>query len=620
MEIKSQIVESLQEIVGKTEIYLEVPEREEFGDYCTNVALQLKSQNLKLKTKSQKLKVSSQDNPRQIAEKIVELLKKDEELKNIIKRIDIAGPGFINFHLNNDVLLNVLTQIVSDSKNFGKSDILKKKKVCVEYTDPNPFKEFHIGHLISNITGESICRIFEANGAEVYRTDYFGDVGVHAAKSIWGIQKKFQEDKIALSDLENITLLERVSYMGAGYARGSTAFEADEKAKEEIGKLNSILYICAQKMGESEGRKSKINYDPEKKYSDDEINKVYDLYVNGRSWSLEYFETIYKRLGTKFNGYYPESVVGEVGYQLVKDNIGKVFEESEGAVIFKGEKYGLHTRVFINKHNLPTYEAKELGLAPTKFKDFQYDKSVIVVGKEIKEYFGVLVQALKLVEPELGNVTQPLCTGMVSVPSGKMGSRFGNVVTVTGLLDQLKKMIEEKYLSTSYSDLEKEDISEKVAQGALKYAFLKNSVGSDFIFDINASVSLDGNSGPYLQYTFARTQSVLAKSGRSGEWKSKSDKVEPNIEEKSLLRQLSHYPDTIVMSVKNYSPNLICNYLYELAQRFNTFYNKHRIIQGDKGNGGGEDIEHFRLTLTSATGTVLKSGLYLLGIQAPERM
>lgn len=237
-----------------------------------------------------------------------------------------------------------------------------------------------------------------------------------------------------------------------------------------------------------------------------------------------------------------------------------------------------------------------------------------------------------------------------------MGSRFGNVVTVTGLFDQLKSIISDKYLTTGYSKDEKENIAEKVAQGALKYAFLKNSIGSDFIFDINASVSLEGNSGPYLQYTYARTQSVLAKSGRVEEWKSGSKegviaseaesdsadakqsfsskilsnplnssksenkwkmvpgkwKIEK--EELSLLRTFLHYPEVVESAAQNYAPNMICNYLYDLAQKFNTFYNAHKILVDDPL------ILELRLKLTSATGTILKNGLNLLGISAPERM
>ena len=304
---------------------------------------------------------------------------------------------------------------------------------------------------------------------------------------------------------------------------------------------------------------------------------------------------------------------------MVKENVGKIFKESEGAVVFEGEKYGLHTRVFINKLGLPTYEAKELGLAPLKYKDFTYDKSIMVVGREIKEYFTVLIEALKQVEPKLGNITEPICTGMVTVPGGKMGSRFGNVVTVTGLLEQLKSIIREKYLGDEYSDEEREDISEKVARGALKYAFLKNSVGSDFVFDVNASVSLEGNSGPYIQYTYTRTQSVLRKvqSAKGRVQRLKIENLALNIEELSLIRTFVRFSEVIAMSAKNYSPNLLCNYLYDLAQKFNLFYQKHGILEERTKD---KKQSYFRIGLTSATGQILKNGLRLLGIETPDRM
>jgi arginyl-tRNA synthetase len=206
---------------------------------------------------------------------------------------------------------------------------------------------------------------------------------------------------------------------------------------------------------------------------------------------------------------------------------------------------------------------------------------------------------------------------MVNLPEGKMSSRRGNVVTVIGLLDELKRTIREK-MKEGYSEVEKEEIAEKVAIGALKYAFLKNSVGSDFVFDVTTALSLEGNSGPYLQYTYARTQSVLRKA--SGFQSTDSTKtvdsslnaVSLNSSELSVIRLLAHFPEIVESAAKSYSPNLICNYLYELAQKFNNFYNGNRIL---------EDInEFYRLTLTAATGQVVKNGLYLLGIQVPEHM
>lgn len=590
------IIKTIKKVTGAKEVNLDVPERQDFGDYSTNIALH----EAKDKDKS----------PKEYAQDLVNKFQKDEELTKMIDKIEIAGPGFINFWLKEETLFNLLTNINSQKDAFGKLDVKRGVKVVVEYTDPNPFKEFHIGHLISNTTGEAFSRLQEAVGAEVRRVDYFGDVGVHVGKSIWGIRQKMQEGKITLNDLARMDLKERIKFMGQGYALGSTKYDEEGKAKEEIDHLNTVLYLVAQKMWTQEGKKAIIDYDPKGKIPPDEVEEVYNLYVQGRKWSLEYFETIYKRLGTKFDNYYPESMVAETGYKYIIDNLGKVFEKSEGAIIFRGEKFGLHTRVFVNKHNLPTYEAKELGLAPAKYSDFAYDESIIVVGKEIKEYFNVLKEALTQINPKLGEATKPIFTGMVNVPGGKMGSRFGNVITVTGLIEELKRMVLTR-MREEYSENEKEEIAEKVGIGAIKYAFLKTSVGQDIIFDLGKSLSLEGDSGPYLQYTFARCQSVLIKAKRAEN--SKQLKVNNlNTEELVLLRTFIHFPETIGMAAKNYSPNLICSYLFDLAQKYNNFYNQDKII--------GSENQSLRLKLTEATGQILKNGLQLLGIKTPERM
>ena len=613
--IAKKINEAIKKVIGIDDIHLETPENEEFGDYSSNVAMQAFSQK-----KEQSTKGKDSKSPHELAEKITEKLKQDKELQKVVDKIEVAGAGFINFWLKKGVLVNELREIISTADNYSKTDTLKDRKICVEYTDPNPFKEFHIGHLISNLTGESLSNIFEANGAIVWRADYFGNVGMHVAKSLWGMMQKMKEENVGLEDLEKKSIPERQEFMGKGYAYGTLKYEENDEVKEAVKDINYMVYIAAQEIYQEEkGWQPIIDY---KKYVYGDMSNYQEIkrvYKSGLHWSLEYFETIYKRLGTKFDGYYPESVVGEVGYQLVKDNVGKVFKESDGAIIFEGEKYRLHTRVFINKLGLPTYEAKELGLAPVKYKDFSYDKSIMVVGKEIKEYFAVLIEALKQINPKLGNITEPICTGMITVPSGKMGSRFGNVVTVNSLLDHLKKLIEEKYLNKDYLEEYGEDVSEKVAQGALKYAFLKNSVGSDFIFDMNASVSLEGNSGPYIQYTYARTQSVLRKGQRTKDKDQRTEfkKVEFNKEELSLLRTFVRFSDVISMSAKNYSPNLLCNYLYDLASKFNYFYNMHDILEQRTKN---KEQTEFRLALTAATGQILKTGLNLLGIQTPEKM
>ncbi len=659
--LKSEISKVIKDlgISEKIDINLEIPPDSSHGDYTTNVAFQL----------SKILKKS----PLEIASTIVKKL----EIRNLkleIAKVEALAPGFINFWISNEKLLENAKKIIADPQNFGKTNILVGKKIVVEFTDPNPFKEFHIGHVYTNTVGESLSRIFEANGATVWRADYFGDVGMHVAKAIWGIlhsdvknpDKKeviYQDnlDKLIeyagqiLKFLKEKTLNERIKFMGQGYALGSTLYEESERAKSDVIHLNKLIYIVAQKMWEKEkGLKAQVDYQKGESLNQKELDMLYELYTKGRKWSLEYFDSLYSRLGMHFNGYYPESIAGERGYSLVKNHIKDgVFEESDGAIIFKGGNYallstpkgadnsrqGLHTRVFINSLGLPTYEAKELGLAPWKYEDFKYDRSIIVTGSEIREYFKVLIAAMKAVEPELGNITMHLPHGMVRLPEGKMSSRTGKIITGEWLMDEAKQRVKgkvkrvkqqkEKDLDPSSLTIHpsSDEIAEQIGIGAIKYAFLKSGIGKDIEFDFDNSLSFEGASGPYLQYSYVRTQSILEKAKDKGLMiNDKNEKeiekliLDPssfiiNSEEILLLRKIFHYEAAVAKAGEKYAPNIICEYLFDLAQLFSGFYQNNRIVDAKEA---GE--REFRLSLTKTVGFILEHGLSLLGIVAPKRM
>lgn len=572
--IKEKILEKLKEALKKagiqdTEIDLDHPANSNFGDYSSNIALRL----------AKKLK----KNPIEMAEEIVKNLAENE----LIKKAEVIKPGFINFWISTKKLLEELTIINNEQDAYGKSQNLTGKKIIVEYTDPNPLKEFHIGHLYSNIVGESLARLMEALGAEVKRANYQGDVGIHVAKAIWGLMKKMKDEKITINDLEQKPLEERTKFLGEAYVLGTNSFEENEKSKEEIKQLNKVIY----------------------ELSDPEINK---LYRKGRQWSLEHFEEIYVRLGTRFDYYFFERDVGEKGIEIVKENLRKgIFKESEGAVIFEGENYGLHTRVFANSLGLPTYEAKELALAPAKYEKFPYDISLVVTGNEISEYFQVVMKALELISPDLRKKTKHITHGMVRLPEGKMSSRKGNVLTGEWLLDiAKKKAIEKMQEVVKQSKLETAEI---VGTGAIKYALLKNRIGKNVDFDFNESISFEGNAGPYLQYTYVRCLSVMSKTEvKTNELVSSDLKLEK--EELDLLRYLQKFSDVVELAGINYAPNIICTYLFNLAQKYNLFYQKHQILKAD------EPTKNFRLLLTQSVAQVIKNGLYLLGIKTVEKM
>jgi len=564
MDIKNEINLALRNLLNDitkeiVNFLIEKPQNESFGDYSSNVALVV-SKILK-------------KNPFDLASELAEKLNSSRSTLPFIAKVEAVKPGFINFYLSEEFLKNNLQEAVGEEYGFGKS--LANKKIMVEFTDPNPFKEFHIGHLYTNTVGESVSRLLVAMGANLKRVNYQGDVGMHVAKAIYGIQRL----KLTVQSLEKEDLKNRIKSLGEAYASGSGAYEDDEEAKKEIEQLNKKIYA-----------KDKA---------------VMDLYNKGRQWSLEYFETIYKRLGTKFDFYYFESEVGSSGLELVKEYLKKgIFEESQGAVIFPGKKYGLHDRVFINSLGLPTYEAKELGLAFKKYNDFKFDQSIVITANEIIGYFKVLLMALGKINPDLAAKTKHLTHGMVRLPSGKMSSRTGNIVAGEWLLDEAKKLLKSKY-----PEME-DEILEQISVGAIKYALLKSSLGHDIEFSFEESINIQGNSGPYVQYTFVRTQSVLEKVKSEAKIGEKDLKLEP--EEISLLRALNNFPEVVSAAGEKFAPNVLCNYLFDLSQKFNLFYQKHKII--------GSDQAEFRLALTRGVGQVLKNGLNLLGIQAPSKM
>jgi arginyl-tRNA synthetase len=623
--MKDKITEAIRKITGEKDISLESPENPDFGDYSTNVALQITGKiKKKAKFESSWDKLQLNDNSRDNAKRIVRELVKDKELMKVVDEAAIAGPGFINFKLKTHVLLDILSNIYTHNDNFGYSDNLKGKRIVVEYTDPNPFKEFHVGHLYSNTVGESICRLLSSQGATIWRADYFGDVGMHVAKAIWGLLEKFKENKLTLKELEKKDLKDRIKYLGQAYAKGATAYEKNKDVVEDTKHINFLVFKAAQEVVlPTFSEEPQVNYDQyikQGKYNYDEIKDIYSIC---RGWSMEYFESIYKRVGMSFDGYYPESRTGEYGYGMVLDGLEKgIFEKGDGgAIIFPGEKYGLHNRVFINALGLPTYEAKDFGNAVAKYKDFPYDMSVIVTGNEINEYFVVVLRALSMYKKELAEATTHVGHGMVRLPEGKMSSRTGKIIRGEWVLDEarerIKKIVQKSDVLESSTEVDKEQTAEIVAQAAIKYAFLRQGIGNNIAFDFDTSLSFEGNSGPYLQYTYARAKSVLEKVNQkaTSAYDFSVLKQKMNSEELLILRTLVHFQEIVSEAAERYTPNLVCNFLFDLAQKFNNFYAKYRISDEEDS-----DIRSFRLNLTGATAQVIKNGLSLLGIMAPDKM
>ncbi|USN88208.1 MAG: arginine--tRNA ligase [Candidatus Nomurabacteria bacterium] len=491
-----------------------------------------------------------------------------------VDRIEIAGPGFLNFYLSRDFFTAEIARINNSPEEWGKSDSWAGKKVLVEYTDPNPFKEFHIGHMFTNAVGESIARLFMMNGADTKCVNYQGDVGLHVANAIWGMKK------IGIDRDQEFSARE----LGQAYALGATAYKEDETAQAEIRDINKKVY----------------------ERSDEEINKLYDA---GRRVSLEYFETIYQTLGTKFDSYFFESETGPLGKEIVVSH-PEIFPESDGARIFRGEDHGLHTRVFLNKEGLPTYEAKELALAKLKEDRLgEYDLSVVSTANEINEYFKVLKKALSFIYPDLAEKTEHIGHGMVRLTTGKMSSRTGDVIAANDFIDDvtetaLAKIAEGKTEPNG-------ELAKDVAIAAIKYSTLRGSILQDSIFDKEKALSFEGDSGPYLQYTHARIASVLEKAETAGLAENIANAPDTPYQVERIIYQ---FPEVIEIALQERAPHKVVGYLTELAGEFNSFYGKEKIADTT------DEHAPYKIALAKAVKTTLKNGLWVLGIKAPERM
>jgi arginyl-tRNA synthetase len=483
-------------------------------------------------------------------------------------KVEVAGPGFINFYISPDYFVKSIAEILKKGEKFGLNNNLKGAKTVVEYTDPNPFKEFHIGHLMSNAIGESISRLLQFSGAEVKRANYQGDVGPHVAKAIWGVLKLGADSHDS-------------AQLGKAYATGAQAYESDLAVKAEIDAINAKVY-------------------------DKSDSKVNDIYAAGRKASLEHFEELYKMLGTKFDHYFFESETAPRGIKLVRAH-KEIFEESDGAVVYKGEQDGLHTRVFITSKGLPTYETKDLGLAELKAETCEFDTSITVTAHEQSDYFKVVLAAMKKVLPEIAQKIEHVSHGMMRFAEGKMSSRTGNVITGESLLFDLTEAAKVRAAESRADD--KDILAQQVAVAAIKYQILKQASGKDIIFDRERALSLEGDSGPYLQYAYARTNAILEKAREQNV----TAKVDVDAATDELTRILHRFPEIVEYATSLYEPHLLTSYLLEVASRFNSWYAQEQILDGTP------KAAH-KVALVDAVRRTLKNGLWILGIPVPPKM
>jgi arginyl-tRNA synthetase len=554
--ISSVITQALAQIgAGGTAFTVERPADLKHGDYATNVALVASKQFGK--------------NPKELAQEFVPLIK--EALGEDAANIEIAGPGFINITLAPHAIASTIAS--ADSGDWGKGHANDGKSVMIEYGNPNPFKEMHIGHLVGAILGESMSRLSEYSGAKVFRDTFGGDVGPQVAKALW----VFLED--------GATDIGSAEEIGKAYVKGSYAYEESDKAKAEIDTLNTRLYDVVGKQNEPQT------------LSEEDRQLLY-LWQKGREISMAEFDRLFTLLGTKYDFTFFDSDTTGPGLDAVMDAVARgVLEESEGAIIYPGEKKGLHTLVFVTSRGTPTYETKDVGLAILKEMRMPTDEVVILTAVEQQGHFKVVLSALEDIAPALARKTTHASHGLLTLTTGKMSSRKGNIITARELIQEIVEKASERNTDPV--------IAEQVAIGALKYMVLRSAPGSSITFDPDKSLALDGDSGPYLQYAYVRAKKILSYEDGSG------GDAQPDAPY-DIERLLIHFPEIVERAERERAPQHIAQYLTELASSWNSFYASEQVL--------GSPEEAYKQRMARAFANTMEKGLWLLGIPVPEKM
>lgn len=553
--MEQKIIQLISDLYGVTaDVKLTRPDPQ-FGDYATNVAMQLVKQVGK--------------NPREIAEEIAAKLRENEDFTEV----SVAGPGFINIRLSESALLALVHK--------RPAPVYAGQKIVFEYSCPNAFKELHTGHLYQTVFGDIASRLMLVGGANLQRTSFGGDVGLHVAKCLWGMVAELggeYPDKLAAVEADPFL---RSRWISGCYVRGAGAYEEDAAVKAEIDELNKTIY----------GFHS----------SDDHSSPLAQIYWTTRQWSFDYFDAFYKLINVETMRYYPESETAVVGMKVVEEQLAKgLLKQSDGAIVFEGdESKHLHTRVFVTSKGLPTYETKDIGVIWMEKQDYDFEHRYLLTGNDQKEYMRVVYAAAEAFRPELAGTMTHLTNGTVKFADGKkMSSRLGNVTRAIDVIDIVREKVAEL--------IEDKELLETVALGAIKYAFARYKLGGDIAFDIQETVSLQGNSGPYVQYAHARARRILEKTGAF------TMPHEVREEDRALVRKLGEYAEVVELAIRSLEPHHICNYLFELAQEFNRYYEKNQVA--------GSEHETHRAGIVALYADALAAGLAILGIDAPEKM
>lgn len=557
---------------------LQLPKDKAWGDWATTVSHQIQAQLTKRKSH---IKI---DNPNNICEKIIENIKEDDsfEFKNI--------SGFININIKDNKLIENLSSISEKKEKYGMSDVGKGKTVVIDYSSPNIAKPFSIGHFRATIIGQAVYNICKFNGYDVVGDNHLGDWGTQFGKLLtayvhWGDRSKIEKNPI--KEFYNL------------YVKFHNEVEKNPELETEARSWFKRL-----EEGDKEAK---------------------DIWKWTVKLSMDEFEDIYDILGVQF-----DEILGESFYEDKMDEIIQTCEEkkiakwekaldkdgkehsTEKVLLIDLSKQGYDTPALLKKSDGTTlYMTRDLAAAKYRIKRWDPEKILYAVGNEQLLYFKQLFKVLEMMGEDIDRF-EHIGFGFMRLKDGRMSTRKGRTVFIRDVIDEVIKRAKKFVNGENISQYDKDEISKKVGIGAIKYADLMQNRTQDIVFDYDKIMNLKGNSGPYLQYTYARAKSVLRKANTENVEVRES--VEIDDIEKEVLRKLAKFDDAVLSAGKAYMPNYIANYLYDLANEFNSFYQKAPII------GASDDKKVLRLAITSATAQVLKNGLELLGIETLEKM
>ena len=543
-------------------------------------------------------------NPVQIGEQIGTYLK--EKVGNLVTDFNVIK-GFLNLVIADTYYLNFLTEI-KDNPQFGLTTPNSKEAILVEYSSPNTNKPLHLGHIRNNLLGYSVAEILKAAGHKVYKTQIINDRGIHICKSMVAWLR------FGNGETPENTGLKGDKLVGNYYVAFDKAYKeeiqeliAQGKSKEEAEK-QAPTFVAAQEMLR------------QWEAGDPEVMKLWKQ-MNG--WVYDGFAVTYKNLGVDFNSYYYESNTYLLGKDIVEQGLqkGVFFKKEDGSVWCDLTADGLDEKLVLRADGTSVYITQDMGTAIQRVKDYPDVKGMVyTVGNEQDYHFKVLFLILKKLGYNWASHLYHLSYGMVDLPSGKMKSREGTVVDADDLIaemEQTAKVISQELGKLDgYTEAQKEDLYHTIGLGALKYYILKVDPKKRILFDPKESIDFQGNTGPFIQYTYARIQSILRKYAEMGD--NKEAITLPSVlqeKEKTLLKSITLFPSIVQEAADNYSPAVVANYVYDLVKDFNSFYQNVSIL-------GEEDTSkrHFRVALSKKIGELIAESFKMLGIQVPERM